>query len=327
LEVFKTAESGLPQTHFRPECRLVFFRIIIVLTVIASLFFTACPVENYPKNYSNSGKHGDFEWRFYNGEMIIEKYTGTGGDVIIPALIDGKRVNRLNYYLFRDCRSITGITIPDGITTIEAGTFYGCSGLTNVLLPDSITIIGDTSFIYCVSLTSIKIPDNVKSIGEGAFFSCGLTNITLPDSLTTIGKQAFYNCDELTNITIPGSVSYIGESAFSSCDNLETINVSADNVSYSSIDGILYSKDLRTLVAYPNNREGVITISDNVTDVAIYAFNTCRKLTGIIIPDSVTAIGNYAFEGCTNLEAINVNAGNTKYSSRDGILYVKIIAR
>ena len=123
----------------------------------------------------------DFKFEIDEGRVFITGYTGAGGDVVVPAEIDG---------------------LP--VTTIEDRAFGYRSGLTSITLGNSVTTIGDAAFAGCTSLTSITLPDSVTTIGGSAFAGCtGLTSITLPDSFTTIGRKAFYGCTSLTRRT-PG---------------------------------------------------------------------------------------------------------------------------
>jgi hypothetical protein len=85
----------------------------------------------------------------------------------------------------------------------------------------------------------------------------------------------------------------------------------------------LYNKDFGTLIVYPKTREGNVIIQEGVTTIFFGAFDSCHKLNSITIPDSVTIIGNSVFSGCGNLEYIDVSPGNTKFSSKDGILFDK----
>ena len=92
-------------------------------------------------------------------------------------------------------------TIPNTVTSIGYGAFYGCSALTSIDIPSSVTSIGNTAFSNCSSLTSIIIPNSVTSIGDEMFYGCSsLTSITIPSSMKSIGYGAFYGCSVLTSV-------------------------------------------------------------------------------------------------------------------------------
>lgn len=62
--------------------------------------------------------------------------------------------------------------IPNSVTSIGRGAFYGCSGMTSITIPNSVTSIGDVAFDNCSGLTSITIPNSVTYIGGHAFYGC-----------------------------------------------------------------------------------------------------------------------------------------------------------
>ena len=131
---------------------------------------------------------------------------------------------------FRNCSSLTSITIGNSVTSIGNYAFSGCSSLTNITIPNSVMSIGIYVFDNCRSLTNVKISDGVMSIGWGMFYNCSsLTSITIPNSVTSIEYQAFSGCSSLTSITIPNSVENVGSSAFSGCSNLKTIYCEAES--------------------------------------------------------------------------------------------------
>ena len=210
------------------------------------------------------------------------------------------------YEAFRDCSHLTSITIPDGVRGIGDRAFYGCTSLTSVTIPDSVTNIGESAFSGCTSLRSATIGDSVTSIGSGAFGYCSsLKSVTIPDSVTSIGdsafgycdslksvtignsvksigERAFYSCDSLTSVTIGDSVTSIGSGAFAWCDSLTSILVDNDNTAYQSIDGNLYSKGGKTLIAYAIGKtDKSFTIPDSVTSICDWAFYECRSLTSV----------------------------------------------
>ena len=134
--------------------------------------------------------------------------------------------------------------------------------------------------------------------------------MTIPGSITSIGDAAFFGCSGLTSITIPGSVTSIGIETFQHCTNLTGIIVDASNPSYTSQNGVLYSKDMKTLITYPGGHYGGFSIPSSVTSIENCAFFRCSGLTGITIPNSVTSIGDNAFYECTGLTSVTFQSPN-----------------
>lgn len=93
-----------------------------------------------------------------------------------------------------------------------------------MVIPNSVTDLGVGAFYGCTSLNSITIPEGITYISMWAFMGCdGLTSITLPKTLTSIGEESFWNCTSLKSITIPENVTDIGDNAFYDCKNLERV--------------------------------------------------------------------------------------------------------
>ena len=163
--------------------------------------------------------------------------------------------------------------IPESVTSIVSGAFWGCSSLASITIPESVTSIGDQAFTGCSGLTSITIPESVTSIGYEAFYGCsGLTSITIPENVTSIGNMAFYGTPWYQNQ--PDGLICIGKVAY------------------------MYKGDM------PQNTS--ITIPESVTSIGNYAFSGCSGLTSITIPEGVTSIGDYAFQVCSGLTSITI---------------------
>ena len=229
-----------------------------------------------------------------NSVTITDYPTNAIGAIEIPATIDGRSVTSIGDNAFRDCSSLTSITIPDSVTSIGNFAFRSCSSLTSITIPNSVISIQGEAFHNCRSLTSFvvavdnpnyssmgslllnkngtvlvaaptasgdfTIPDSVTSIGFRALSGTGLTSITIPDSVTSIEIWAFAECSSLTSVIIGNSVTSIGPHAFFGCSSLTSV-----------------------------------TIPDRVTSIGHRAFYNCKSLTSITIPDSVTSIGDQAF--------------------------------
>ncbi|MBQ2883588.1 MAG: leucine-rich repeat domain-containing protein [Alphaproteobacteria bacterium] len=160
----------------------------------------------------------------------------------------------LGYGIFSNCRSLTSISLPEGLKSIRGdeireyrgmfycctslvsvyfpstmeilddGVFYGCTGLGTIQLPSSLKKIGQYVFGNCTNLKSITIPLGIREIGSCAFSGCAsLQNITLPSSLMKIHSGAFAGCTSLTEISFPESITSIGSGAFSGCSGLTKV--------------------------------------------------------------------------------------------------------
>ena len=143
----------------------------------------------------------------YNDEdltVTVSGYTGTATEVVIPAEVTHEdntyKVTAIGYSAFWNNSDLTSVTIPEGVTRIEAIAFGSCTSLKSVTIPEGVTYIGDFAFDSCTSLKSVTIPEGVTIIDGSAFSGCtSLTSVSLPASLTMC-DQSFYGLN-LTKVT------------------------------------------------------------------------------------------------------------------------------
>ncbi|MHB1454762.1 MAG: leucine-rich repeat protein, partial [Saccharofermentanales bacterium] len=253
---------------------------------------------------------GDYEVMLDNGQIEIIGYTGIGGNIEIPSTICGYPVKGIGDWAFAENGSITGVSLPDGLTYIGNGAFYACSNLADATISDDVSTIGEMAFYACSSLAGVEIPAGVTSIGYSAFAGCtGLLSINVPYSVTLLYDGVFAGCTSLTQILVdPG------------------------NPNYKSIDGVLFNKTGSDLLQYPGGKPGNYTIPELVTFIRERAFYGCNLLKSIAIPSTViewggafrnsgltsvtfgsgtTSIPAFAFTGCSGLQNVAIPYGVT----------------
>ncbi len=215
------------------------------------------------------------------------------------------------------------LTINEGAETlVDIYSEY----LEEINLPSTLKNIGK---IDCSNLKNINVNENNPNLYSvnGVLFSNTTNEMILPAKNTSvtltipegITKLNSITSSELTEINIPSTVTEINRI---SSDKLENIFVSDDNPSYCDIDGVLYNKDLTSLILYPpSNTTQVLDIPETVTEISCN-FDNCKNLVTINIPDNANNI-NPSFTNSPNLESINVGEDNTRWKSIDGVLFSK----
>lgn len=246
----------------------------------------------------------------------------------------GPAITEIPRSCFYNCRNLTSIEIPEGVTTIGYQSFYGC-GFTSIKLPEALTTFvpaktGETTasnvgtsytFGSCTKLTSITIPNSVQGkLGGFMFASCtNLETIVIGDGVTELGEYFFQSCTSLKNVTLGKNVRTIGQGAFTNkdsyykpCTALQNITISA-SVETIGANAFTNCTALESISCEKGSQ--LQAISSNM-------FSGCKVLGEITIPASVKNIATGAFVGCnalkyarfeenSTLESIESNAFNT----------------
>jgi hypothetical protein len=190
------------------------------------------------------------------------------------------------------------------------------------------TIVGGNITItkYKGTSNTVDIPSTIEgkpvtAIGGSAFFECSsLTSVTIPNSVTSIGSAAFAGCSSLTSVTIPNSVTSIGNQAFRDCSSLMSITVEGENMSYKSVEGVLFNKAGTNLIRYPEGKTGsTYTIPDSVTTIGVLAF-ACDNLTSVTLGSGITTWGANGshFPGDLKAKYQAAGGGAGTYTRPDG---------
>ena len=183
----------------------------------------------------------------------------------------------------------------------------------NIKIPSTIdgknvVAIANATFVNS-NIKSVVIPNTVKELHNGAFKGCSnLEKIILGNSIESIEDDCFDSCIKLKSIDLPSTLKKFDETFFDNCPMLSDINIDENNPNYTSIDGIVFSKDTSTLVCYPEGKKNeTYTIPNNVTNIAMYALENNDNLKEIIVSSNVSTIEEGAFINCDNLEKIVID--------------------
>ena len=141
------------------------------------------------------------------------------GDITIPETVekDGYTysVTMIPKAAFIGCKKLTGITIPDGVTSIGGWAFNRCLRLKNVNIPNKLTTIDSVVFCCCWELEEITIPNSVTEIEFAAFAFCyNLKEVEIPESVIRLGDAAFAGCRSLTAVNYKGNRPLMGKDVF-----------------------------------------------------------------------------------------------------------------
>ncbi|KQC85562.1 MAG: leucine-rich repeat protein [Butyribacter sp.] len=252
---------------------------VVILAVAAPMFMQPDKTSAAKKKTKQTQEYVSMSYK--KGVLTI-KGKGEMGDPIKTTVYENKNIKK--------------VVIKKGVTAIADFAFKGCKKLKEIILPSTLKKIGAYAFEDC-PIKNITIPKSVKSIEPGAFAGSSIKSITIPKTVKKLGEGVFGDCKKLESITMPGNIgvikyeepddeyqpkSFVGDS----CKSLKKIKfttaldinilkrvgksggfeVLANDPKYKSVNGLLYSKDGKTLLRIPLGRKRVV-ISDKCTTV------------------------------------------------------------
>ena len=239
------------------------------------------------------------------------------------ASIDGMIVDKTKTKLLFYPRTRHYFNIPDSITKICSHAVSNCNYIENITIPNTVKEIDKNAFANCLSLKKVDFPDSDIKCGPDSFSGCSFDpidgiyyfgnivygidfaykgDLRIKEGAVTLmpingpgraGVVEFGATDVNAEILfIPASINEIG----TLLAPLKEINVDEQNSYYCSVDGVLFSKDLKHLIRYPERRRAdTYTVPDGVEYIDNLAFHNCKCIHNVTLPDSIRAIGEEAF--------------------------------
>ena len=299
----------------------------IAIMAAAILFGTACPlipaqsalVYAADTEEEEDAKNEFFSYKVYSEHVKITNILKSGGDIVIPAEIDGLPVtdwdpdasipgfyafsltvdeNNPNFEIVNDAL----ICKTSKVLILYAGKSNGYSAaneiwLENYQVPDDVLVIGKSAFRNAKFIHSMKLPESLTALKTGSLQGTSLEEITIPESVTEIADAAL-NTNKLKTITLAG-----------------------ENPAYQLIDGVLFTKDGKTLCCYPQEKEGEsYSVPEGTAEFMKDCFINCRHVNEIKIPASFTG-SLRPTEYIHNLKAFDISPDNTLYSAIGGVAF------
>ncbi len=148
------------------------------------------------------GTYESLTYQKYDDYVVISGCDESAESVDIPAEIEGLPVTEIGFGAFRNCSSLTNVTIPDSVTKIGDYAFSGTPWFENKREENPLVIVNNILIDGSTCEGDIIIPDSVTTVGGRAFYESKITSIVLPESVTKIEALAFGYCESLKDVTI-----------------------------------------------------------------------------------------------------------------------------
>lgn len=237
-----------------------------------------------------------------------------------------KSGQKLYFNVIDTVRNYVELTYPDGIRTPSASfvgemtlpsqvthagktytlkqigmkAFAGNDKLTGIILPSGLNVIGDFAFENCTALQRVMMPGNTVKIGEGAFFRCtALNSLTLGGDWTEVDFRHFRWSNGIKAINLPARITKVVN--IRKLGGLEEITVDPTNRKFAAVDGMLYTKDLKTLLACPRAVADTVVVAEGTTAIHWGALSLCTKVKAIVLPASLESFSFKEFSNMRDL--------------------------
>ena len=250
------------------------------------------------------------DWNYDANYAILRGYDGAGGDVVVPAEIDGFTVDVIGINVFKG-DTITSLTLPETVLELRSNAVASCEKLTSVTLPQSLVVINRMNFFSCNALSEVTIPAGVRYIGDTSFRFCNaLRKITFEGVCPAIDMDCFSVLPDDAVAYVPDDQLEAYTAAFENAGSTVSVQPSGKNAVLVENNGYVeeefdFDASTGTITSY-NGYATYLAIPETIGGAPVKAigpeaFARHAYLAFLELPEGLESIGDNAFYNCETL--------------------------
>lgn len=250
------------------------------------------------------------DWNYDVNYAILRGYDGAGGDVVVPAEIDGFTVDVIGINVFKG-DTITSLTLPETVLELRSNAVSSCEKLTSVTLPQSLVVINRMNFFSCNALSEVTIPASVRYIGDTSFRFCdALRKITFEGVCPAIDMDCFSVLPDDAVAYVPDDQLEAYTAAFENAGSTVSVQPSGKNAVLVENNGYVedefdFDASTGTITSY-NGYATYLAIPETIGGAPVKAigpeaFARHAYLAFLELPEGLESIGDSAFYNCETL--------------------------
>lgn len=250
------------------------------------------------------------DWNYDANYAILRGYDGAGGDVVVPAEIDGFTVDVIGINVFKG-DTITSLTLPETVLELRSNAVSSCEKLTSVTLPQSLVVINRMNFFSCNALSEVTIPASVRYIGDTSFRFCdALRKITFEGVCPAIDMDCFSVLPDDAVAYVPDDQLEAYTAAFENAGSTVSVQPSGKNAVLVENNGYVedefdFDASTGTITSY-NGYATYLAIPETIGGAPVKAigpeaFARHSYLAFLELPEGLESIGDSAFYNCETL--------------------------
>ena len=250
------------------------------------------------------------DWNYDANYAILRGYDGAGGDVVVPAEIDGFTVDVIGINVFKG-DTITSLTLPETVLELRSNAVASCEKLTSVTLHQGLVVINRMNFFSCNALSEVTIPASVRYIGDTSFRFCdALRKITFEGVCPAIDMDCFSVLPDDAVAYVPDDQLEAYTAAFENAGSTVSVQPSGKNAVLVENNGYVedefdFDASTGTITSY-NGYATYLAIPETIGGAPVKAigpeaFARHAYLAFLELPEGLESIGDSAFYNCETL--------------------------